>query len=255
VDGAAASAEVAVAAVVEDFPAAAVISAAAVPREAGNTEVAEPVAKGTSMALISELDAQRISEAIAAAEQKTSGEIVAVITPESGRYLEVPFLWAALVALIVPFPFIFWTWWPIQHIYVLQLAVFAVLVTLLMYPPLRLALVPRSSKHSRAHRRALEQFLAQNLHTCPNRTGVLIFVSVAERFAEIVADAGIHQKAGAAAWDAIVADLTDRIGRDQAGEGFLAAIGAVGRLLAQHFPPGSADQHVLSNHLIILPGE
>src|SRR5215813_3352142 len=117
------------------------------------------------MTLVAEADQRRIADAITQAERTTSGEIVAVIAPESSNYLHIPFLWAALVALAVPWPFVFWTWWPIQHIYVLQLAVFALLVLVLMLRPLRLALVPRSVKHSRAHRRAVEQFLAQNLHT------------------------------------------------------------------------------------------
>ena len=131
------------------------------------------------MTLVSEADQRRIAEAITEAERTTSGEIVAMIAPQSSSYLHVPFLWAALVALAVPWPFVFWTWWPIQHIYLLQLGVFAALALVLMHPPLRLALVPRSVKHARAHRRAVEQFLAQNLHTAVGRTGVLIFVSVA----------------------------------------------------------------------------
>jgi len=146
------------------------------------------------MVLMSDDDRERVAAAIAAAERNTSGEIVAVIAADSGSYLHTPFLWAALAALAVPWPLIHWTWWPIQHIYLLQIGVFAVLCVLLMYEPLRLALVPRSVKHARAHRRAVEQFLVQNLHTTQGRTGVLIFVSSAERFAETLADAAIHQK-------------------------------------------------------------
>ena len=157
------------------------------------------------------------------------------------------------MALAVPWPFVFWTWWPIQHIYVLQLAVFAGLVAVLMPRPVRLALVPRSVKHARAHRRAVEQFLAQNLHTTVGRTGVLIFVSVGERFAEILADAAIHAKVPEGEWQAIVADLTEHIGKGQAGDGFVRAIAAVGEHLAKHFPPDADHPHALSNHLIVLP--
>jgi putative membrane protein len=205
------------------------------------------------MTLVSEADQRRIADAIAQAERTTSGEIVAMIAPESSSYLHVPFLWAALVALAVPWPFVFWTWWPIQHIYLVQLAVFAALVVILMHPPLRPALVPRSVKHARAHRRALEHFLAQNLHTSVGRTGVLIFVSVAERFAEVLADAAIHQKVPESAWQTIVDDLTDSIGKGQAGDGFVRAIAAVGEHLARHFPPDTQAAHTLSNHLIVLP--
>lgn len=210
------------------------------------------------MAVVSEEDKKRVADAITAAEANTSGEIVAVIAPESASYLYVPFLWGAMLALAVPFPFIFWTWWPIQHIYLLQILVFVALVVILMYRPLRLKLVPRSVKHARAHRRAVEQFLAQNLHTMPGRTGVLIFVSEAERYAEIVADAGIHAKVPESTWQTIVHDLTDHIGQGQAGEGFVRAIRAVGEHLARHFPRGAYDpnaDHALSNHLIVLPSE
>jgi putative membrane protein len=177
---------------------------------------------------------------------------VAMIAPESSSYLHVPFLWAALVALAVPWPFVFWTWWPIQHIYLLQLGVFAALVAILMPLPMRLALVPQSAKHARAHRRAVEQFLAQNMHTTVGRTGVLIFVSAAEHYAEVLADAAIHARVPQSVWQTIVDDLTDHIGKGQAGDGFVRAIAAAGEQLARHFPPDT-HAHTLTNHLIVLP--
>jgi putative membrane protein len=207
------------------------------------------------MMIVSATDRKRVADAINNAERKTSGEIVAVIAGESASYAYAPFLWAALVALAVPFPLIFWTWWPIQHIYMLQLVVFAALLMIFMYRPLRLALVSSRVKKERAHRRAVEQFLAQNLHTTPGRTGVLIFVSVAERFAEIIADAGINQHVAEGTWQAIVDELTKDIGNGQAVEGFVRAVEAVGRELAQHFPPGTHDPHAFANHLIVLPSQ
>jgi putative membrane protein len=207
------------------------------------------------MVIISEADRKRVAAAITVAEARTSGEIVAVIASESASYTYVAFLWAAVAALIVPFPFIYWTWWPIQRIYLLQLIVFAVLVALLMYRPLRLALVPASIKKEQAHRRAVEQFLAQNLYTTLGRTGVLIFVSVAEHYAEIIADAAIHAKVPERTWQVIVDQLTRQISENAASEAFMRAIEAVGQHLAEHFPPGAPDPHVLPNHLIVLPGE
>jgi putative membrane protein len=205
------------------------------------------------MVVVTAEDNRRIADAIAEAERATSGEIVAMIAPESGGYLYVPFLWAGLAALALPWPLIFWTWWPIQHIYLLQLAVYGALLLVLAHRPLRLALVPRSAKHAHAHRRALAQFLAQSLYTTVGRTGVLIFVSVAEGFAEILVDAAINAKVPQSEWDAIVAELTDHIGRGEAAEGFVRAIRSVGRHLANHFPAGAASPSVLTNHLIVLP--
>ena len=207
------------------------------------------------MTLVTKDEEARIAQAIADAERRTSGEIVAMITAESSSYAYIAYLWAALAALALPWPLIAWTWWPVHSIYALQLAAFAGLALLFFQRPLRMALVPRSVKRARAHRRAVEQFLAQNLHTTAGRTGVLIFVSVAERYAEILADTAIHRLVPETEWQAIVDRLTADIGDGRAGEGFVTAIEAIGGRLARHFPPGTRDPHELPNHLIVLPSE
>jgi len=204
------------------------------------------------MAFISDHDQARIGAAIAAAEKKTSGEIVAVLSGESASYLHVPFLWAALIALIVPWPLVYFTWWPVQWIYLVQLSVFLAILLLTLPRRVRYALVPQSIKTERAHRRAVEQFLVQNLHTTAGRTGVLIYVSVAERYAEIIADTGIDSKVPNGTWQAIVEDLTSNIAAGRAGEGFVHAVERSGELLAQHFPPGTRDPNELPNHLIVI---
>lgn len=204
------------------------------------------------MGLISEADRTRISAAIETAEQLTSGEIVCVIAGESDSYLYAPYMVAALVALLVPWPLIFFTWWPVQWIYALQLAVFLAMLILLMPRAMRIKLIPKSLQRTRAHRRAVEQFLVQNLHTTESRTGVLIFISVAERYAEILADQGINAKVQPNVWQEIVEQMTSKIGQGRTADGFVDAIAAVGKLLAEHFPPGSADPDELPNHLIVI---
>jgi putative membrane protein len=153
----------------------------------------------------------------------------------------------------VPWPLIHFTWVSVHKIYVVQLLVFFALLLLLLLRPVRYWLVPRSIKHSRAHRRAVEQFLAQDLHTTAGRTGVLIFVSVAERFAEILADTGIDKKVPKGTWTSIVGDLTALISNDRPADGFVKAIEDTGQHLAKHFPPGSRDPNELPDHLIVLP--
>ncbi len=203
-------------------------------------------------ALFSHEEERRISDAIVRAEQSTSGEIVAVIATESDSYLYAPFLWAAVLALLVPWPFIYFTWLPVQWIYVVQLLVFLLLLLIMLPQGVRLWLVPRSVKRLRAHHRAVEQFLVQNLHTTSGRTGVLIFVSVAERYAEVLADIGIDAKVPPGTWQHIVDDLTAKIGAGRAADGFVSAITSIGEHLAKNFPPGTADPNELPNHLIVL---
>jgi len=205
------------------------------------------------MSLFSSGDEHRISAAITEAERHTSGEIVVVVAAQSDGYHYVPPLVAAIVALLVPWVLIFFTQLGLVQIYLIQLAVFAIVTAMLFPLKLRMALVPASVKHLHARRRAMEQFLVQNLDTTAGRTGVLLFISVAEHHAEIIADRAINERIPEGTWQQIVDNLTDAIGRDRATEGFVAAVAAIGAILAQHFPPGENDPGELPDHLIILP--
>jgi putative membrane protein len=202
--------------------------------------------------LMSEDDQERVARAITDAERRTAGEIVAVISSQASSYLYAPFMWAALAALLVPWPLIYFTWVSVQWIYAAQLVAFLVLLALMLPRPVRMMLVPRSIKHARAHRHATEQFLVQNLHTTAGRTGVLIFVSVAERYAAVLADTGIDAKVPPGTWQEIVDNLTAEIGDGRPADAFVHAIEKVGKLLTKYFPPGSADPNELPDHLIVL---
>ncbi len=206
------------------------------------------------MDFISMKDRKRIARAISSAEKKTSGEIVAVVAGSSDDYRFLPIMWAALVALAVPFMFFTlapWPW-PSTYVYAAQIAVFAALALAVQWWPLRIALVPRAVKRARAHRHAMEQFLAHNLHTTKGRTGVLIFVSEAERFAEVIADEGIYKKVSPEIWDEAVEGLAADIARDEVADGFVSAIELCGGVLAKHFPPSNRNKNELPNHLIVL---
>src|SRR5262249_12662102 len=150
-------------------------------------------------------------------------------------------LWSALLALAVPLPLILLTKWPVEYIYLLQLSVFVVCVALTGIEPLRLALTPKSIQRARAHERAVEQFLAQNMHTTRGRTGVLIYVSFAEHYAEIIADDGIYKKVRPTVWEEVIAELTSHLARGTREQGFITAIDMCGKILAEHFPPGRYD--------------
>ena len=178
-----------------------------------------------------------------------------MIARASAGYHYIPYMWAALIALAAPWPFIHWTWMPVQTVYVIQLAVFAVLTLILHLPALRFALVPRSIMRKRAHQRAMQQFVAQDIYTTAGHTGVLLFVSVAERYAEIVVDYEVHQKVPDEEWKAIIDKLTAEIGSGRPVSGLIDAIGRIGEHLTQHFPPSAAKENLLPNHLVMLDAE
>ena len=201
---------------------------------------------------ITDHDRQRIAQAVRAAEHRTAGEIVCVITQRSAEYRLMPVAWAALLALVVPAPLLYLLHWPAAWIYLAQLVAFLGAGLLLSVPGLRMRIVPRRTQRERAHGEALRQFRALGLERTEQRTGVLIFASVDEHHAEIVADAGINDKVPGAVWDAAVAALTGGIGQGRPADGFVAAIEKCTEVLAAHFPPGSLNRDELPNRLVEL---
>jgi len=200
--------------------------------------------------MISDADRRRVAEAIRQAETKTSGEIFCVVARKSGDYPLIPIVWAALIALLVPLPLIYFTLWPNLTIYLIQLASFIVVAVGLSHPAIRYRIVPRQAKDERAHTAAMRQFLAQGLHLTENRTGVLIFASAAERYAEIIADAGINAKVTPEVWDNTIAALIAAIKAGRPGDGFVAAVEQCGAVLAQHFPPGAMNRNEIADKLV-----
>jgi len=200
--------------------------------------------------MISQADNQRIAAAIRAAEVKTSGEIYCVIAHACGGYHLVPIAWAALIAFAVPWPLIHFTRWPAGLIYLVQLAAFIAVALLLSLPMIRFRIVPKRRLHGRAHVVAMQQFLAQGIHLTEKRTGVLIFASAAERYAEIVADSGINAKVAPDAWAGAVAALVGAIKTGRPGDGFVAAIELCGAELARNFPPGDLNPNELPDRVV-----
>ena len=101
-----------------------------------------------------------------------------------------------------------------------------------------------------ARRLAREQFYAQGLHLTRGRTGVLLFVSVAERYVEILADEGIHQRVPEGTWDRVVAEFVGRVREGRIAEGFSIAIAACGDILAAQCPREPDDRNELPDRLV-----
>ncbi len=198
--------------------------------------------------MVTDMDKRRIAEAIRSAETRTSGEIFCVVARRSSDYRLVPMAWAAAIALFVPLPLVL-TRWSAAGIYLLQLVTFLLSALVLSHPILRFRVVPRRVKHERAHAEAVRQFAAQGLYKTEQRTGVLIFASAAERYAEIVADAGINEKVMPQVWGDAIEALTGAIRSGRPADGFVAAIERCGAVLATHFPPGALNRDELPDKL------
>ncbi|MEW6633603.1 MAG: TPM domain-containing protein [Pseudomonadota bacterium] len=205
---------------------------------------------------ISPQDHERIADAIRAAEARTDGEIYCVVAHASDGYF-FPAAFVATLAMLVASLAVAYgleIWWltiRVPHFVLAQLLALASLLVLLwLWPALRIHLVPRRLRYQAAHANAMKQFLARNVHRTQARTGVLIFVSIAERFAEVVADSGIDARVGQHVWDGVVAELTRHAGDDRLADGFVHAIESVGATLAEHFPVIPGNPNELDDHLV-----
>ena len=196
-------------------------------------------------------DHAAIASAIQTVERRTSGQLVCVLAHASSSYAYVPILWASVLALALPWPLIYLTQWSVERIFLAQLALFIAAGLLFSWMPLRLWLVPRRVQHSRAHHAALEQFLLRRVDHTAERTGVLIFVSLAERYARIIADEGVAAKVPEAEWQAAIDALTGHMRDGRIAAGFIAAIERCGAVLARHAPPDGAPD-VLPDRLYVM---
>jgi putative membrane protein len=202
--------------------------------------------------MISGDEQARLASLIGDVEDETSGEIVLVIAEQAGHYRAVPLLWALLAALVTPWPLIWLTNISTSRIVLVQLAVALALSLVLSWPKLRFALVPRSVKHAQAHEAASREFLRRGMTRTREKTGVLIYLALAEHHAEILADTGIADQVNPGIWAGIIADLTAAIRNDRMIEGLEQAIRRTGAILAQHAPPRLDDVDELPNKVILL---
>ncbi len=128
---------------------------------------------------------------------------------------------------------------------------FIVLALALSWPAVRPQVVPGRVRHGRAHALAVQQFLAHGLQMTEARTGVLIFVSLAERHAEVIADAGIAAHVDQAEWDGVIAALVGEIRFGRLADGLAGAVAGVGVVLARHFPAVPGDRNELPNDCLL----
>ena len=197
-------------------------------------------------------DRQRISAAITTAERRTSGEIVCVLARSSSESTALPILLAALVALALPWLLVGLTHLPVMAILSLQLALFIAMAVLLCLPRVRALLLPAATRRALAERNAREQFMLRGIGRTAGRTGVLVFVSMAERYARIVADEAIDARVGQAEWQAAVDALIDHLRDGRVADGFVVAIERCADVLATHFPAAADDRPELPDRIYLV---
>jgi uncharacterized membrane protein len=100
--------------------------------------------------------------------------------------------------------------------------------------------------------RALEVFSRLRIWDTEHNCGVLIYLLLADRDVEIVADRGIHRKVGDEAWQAICRGMEAAFREKRFADGAVDGIDAVNGLLAHHFPRNSAGTNELPDQPVVL---
>ena len=201
---------------------------------------------------LSEQDRARIAAAIHAGEARTSGEIICVLAKSSSdQATALPVLIAAVLTL-PPWVLMATTAMALQSMLSLQVVAFLVLLAVLGLPRVRTALIPRATRRALAHRAAMEQFVIRGIARKKERTGILIFVSLAERYARIIADEGIAAHVPQSHWQGAIDTLVGHMRHGHIADGFIAAIETCGDVLAAHFPAAGKERSELPDRIYLI---
>lgn len=194
-------------------------------------------------------DKNAISAAVAEAERRTSAEIAVVVSPTSDAYQAYLLLYGFAAGSIVA-ALLWWTkaLTPFPALLALQglfMAAFA-FAPFLKTPCLKL--LPTRLLHYYASRRAALEFQSLSRHVPAGRPIVLIYVSLAERYAHIIHSRAIGQKIPGPAWDTIIAELTGLARNAGLRQACVTAVERVASVLSPHFPD-EGEANVLSDSI------
>lgn len=222
------------------------------------------------MGYLSKEDAAIVTAAVTTAEEHTSGEIVTVLADRSDGYSDVALLWSAVAAFTAMsiwalFPdfltdkidWLLGGWsheWTSGELLTLMIGLgllkFLGVWAIQQWDSLRFLLIPGPIKTARVHDRAVAHFKVGAERRTHGRTGIMIYLSMREHRAEIVADLPIAEKVSAEVWGAAMEDMLIEIKQGNIAEGMAVGVKDVGAVLAEHFPRGDDDMNELPDRLI-----
>jgi putative membrane protein len=216
--------------------------------------------------LFTEADHRRVTEAVLQAESKTSAEIIPVVASSSGRYdraEDMVGLWCGLLALSV-------AWWWVQGVElsewgvptpklglpsVLALVIGGWLLGVVLAhlsDGLRRLFTPRSEQRAEVERAAREVFFDRRVHHTQGGSGLLVYVSLLEHMAVVLADEQVQEKLGQQRLDSLCAELVERLRKGAHTEALCHTVAQAGLALAEVLPRQSADRNELTDALVVL---
>lgn len=204
---------------------------------------------------VDEVGLEKIRKAVTDAEKTTSGEIVPMIVRSSASTGHV--FWLLALAFLALFTLLAYNtvdradqYFVAYEIGALVAAV-ALAALLSRFDFVRRLCTPDSDRSASVMRRAQLEFYQQDLKKTKGGTGILIFVSLMEHEAVVLADQGIAQHHKPETWNGVIALLLAGIKAKDFAGGMADAVTLCGRHLSEKFPRAQNDQDELPNRLVI----
>ena len=195
---------------------------------------------------------QRIEQAVQAAEKRTSGEIVPMLTPCAYDYPRAEIIGGGLFALAsattLSWGFFGESLWVFLAAFVLLYLPCKWLIR--FCPPLKRSLITDQEITEEVAEKALISFYERELHHTRDNTGILILICLFEHRVQILADRGINAVVPPHTWDAIVAELTSGFREGRTCDALCLAIEKCGELLTKNFPVRDDDTDELTNLIL-----
>jgi putative membrane protein len=201
--------------------------------------------------MLSKAQSERIESAVAEAESRTTLEIVVCILPASGEDRGTAAIAGALAFVLVAIggPALRWG---VDPLIWAGLALVAAILAFWLVDRFDLGLrcLPARLLVKDARRAARAVFLDHALDDSAERNVVLLFVSRAERYVEILPDRAADRAIPQAEWAAIVDQFRQRVRKADVGEAIAEAATRIGAVCAIHFPASGVNPDRVPNRPI-----
>jgi putative membrane protein len=210
---------------------------------------------------LTEQDKHAVQSCVAEVEKSTSGEIVPMVVSSSYHYPMSDMIGGLIIALLVSIAVtlvysIRKSWggvtamdlWLFPAVFAVAFLLFHELVKRIS--GLKRIFITKAEIAEEVEEAALTAFYRNDLNDTRDRTGILIFISVFERQAYVLADEGINAKVDKTVWQEVIDLVVNGIKERKQAEGICGAIRRCGELIREHFPIKPDDTNELGNLII-----
>lgn len=202
---------------------------------------------------LSKAEKEIISKKIEIFEEKSGAELVAVISKRSTDYRYIQIFLNICAIFLISLIIVFFTSFSIMQLLQIQLFCFVSLFLLFeKFDNLILYILPKNYKKEKAFQSAQKQFYNLGLHKTKTKQAIMFFVSLDEKYAEIITDSQISKKISNDYWEKIIEDFIKDVRNSTLSNAYLNVIDSCSSILIEKFPIQENDENELPNEVIEL---